>query len=150
MKSRLARASIGFFLLCLSTALFAGAPPAAITAGNGLSRDSYYNNISSVFGFSKVDITAIRKSGFSPDYSLVLLAIAKKAGVPVDKMISLRSENGYSWKDMCDEYGIDYYALMDGLEKTLIDKNIIPPLATAGESKRNAASNRRHKKGAGQ
>lgn len=149
MTSRLARASIGFFLFFLSSALFAGAPPAATASENDISRDSYYNNISSVLGFSKADITAVRKSGFSPDFSLVLLAISKKAGVPVDKIISLRSENGYSWKDMCDEYGIDYYALMDGLEKTLIDKNIIPPLATAGEGKRNAASNRRHKRGAG-
>jgi hypothetical protein len=139
--------TVCLLLFCPALALPAAGPSKTARASLEKERNSYYNEISAAFGFTKSDIAAVRKSDFSPDFSLVLLSIAKKAGVGVDKIIALRTDKGYSWKDMCDEYNVDYRALMASIEKVLIDNKIVPPMSTEDEFKRSAASNHRLKEG---
>ena len=139
---------LSFILICCPALILqAGVLSKSSAAEIEKSRDPYYSSVSSTFKFSATEIAAARKSGFSPDFSLVMLSISQKAGVSIGTLISLRKNKGYSWKDMCDEYGIDYYSLMDGLEKKLIDNKIVPPPSTSDERKQNAASNRRLKDG---
>jgi len=137
---------IFIFFLFTASALSADTISGA-AAENIKTRDLYYDNIRAVFGFARTEITTAEKSGYSPDFSLVLLSISQKSGVGIGKLVTLRKNKGYSWKDMCDEYNVDYYALMDSIEKKLIDNKIIPPPATAAERKQNAATSPRMKNG---
>lgn len=102
-------------------------------------RDSFYSLIQTEFGFSKTDCDTAGKSGFSPYYAFKLLCIAKEAQKPVSTLIAM-AKNGDSWLDMCQDFNIDYAALMDSVNRVIIDKNITFPESDETESKNNVST----------
>jgi hypothetical protein len=127
-----------FFLLL--TAAYAG------DFENKKTRDNFYSSIQQTFGFSKAECKTIRAAGYGAHFSLVMLYIAKEAGVPVSGLIAMRDNDGACWQEMCEKYGLDYEKIMARLRDEIIRTELRFPPEIDAEMHKNIAT-APHKKG---
>ncbi len=132
-------------LFLFSTALYAE-KTAQVSADAKEKRDAFYLLIQQEFHFTKSDCDIAKKSGYSPYYCFKLLCIAHEAKKPLTELISM-VRNGDSWMDMCQDFNIDYGALMDSANKVIIENNILFPVPTPSEAKKDVSTGVRKRGG---
>jgi hypothetical protein len=113
---------------------------AAAYAGNSDEKkfkEDFYSSIRKIFSFSKADCKAVRDTGYGANFNLVMLYIAKEAKVPVTELIAMRDNDGASFQEMCEKYGVDYEKTMVRLKQVIIENNILFPPDNDSEMRKN-------------
>jgi len=99
-------------------------------------RDDFYSILIKKIGLSAKDCNYIKNIGYSPVFSYILLYIAKETKIPIEELVKMREENGYSWQDMCDTVGADYEKIINKAREDEIKYNLRFPVETEGEMKK--------------
>ena len=138
MKRILATA---FVLLFIMASAYAG------TQDDKKIRDDFFTMAQKTLGFSKADCAEIRKAGFTPQFGLVFLYIARETGRPIPELLTLRSQQGYSMRDICDAYKVDYEKVAEMFRADVIKYKILFPAGTKQENKKTTTTIPRKKAG---
>jgi len=110
-------------------------------------RDSFYSIVQNTLGFSRSDCKDIRNSGYGPQMALALLYIARETGKSVSEILKLRDNMNYSFKEICDEYNVNYEVVAAKYRADVIKYNILFPSDTKSERKKNVTTRPRIKGG---